>query len=58
MFALFVCLLGGLLTQQAPDSRVLSGVVVDRAGKAMSGADVVLARPNVADGSIPHWHGR
>ena len=53
MFALCVCLLGGLLTQQAPDSIVLSGVVVDRAGKPMSGADVVLARPNVADGSIP-----
>ena len=53
MFALCVCLLGGLLTQQAPASLVLSGVVVDRAGKPMSDVDVVLARPNVADGSIP-----
>ncbi len=53
MFVLCVCLLGGLLTQQAPDSLVLTGVVVDRVGEPMSGVDVVLARPNVADGSIP-----
>ncbi len=53
MFALCVCLLGGLLTQQAPDPLALTGVVVDRAGKPMSDVDVVLARPNVADGSTP-----
>ena len=53
MFALCVCLVGGLLTQQANGSLVLSGVVVDPAGKPISGADVVLARLNVADGSIP-----
>ena len=53
MFALYVCLVGGLLTQQAPDPLVLTGVVVDQAGKPMSDVDVVLARPNVADGSTP-----
>ena len=53
MFALCVCLLGGVLTQQAPGSLVVSGVVVDPAGKPISDVSVVLARFNVADGSLP-----
>lgn len=53
MLTLMTAILATALLAQSPDSIVLSGVVVDAAGKPLADVDVVLAARSPPDGSIP-----
>jgi len=53
MFTLMTSILATALLAQSPDSIVLSGVVVDAAGKPLSDVEVVLPARRHPDGSLP-----
>ena len=53
MLTLMTSILAAALLAQSPDSIVLSGVVVDAAGKPVSDVEVVLAARRPPDGSLP-----
>jgi hypothetical protein len=53
MLTVMTSILATTLLAQAPDSIFVSGVVVDAAGKPLSGVDVVLPARRPPDGSLP-----
>jgi len=53
MLTLMTSILATALLAQSPDSIVLSGVVVDAAGKPLSDVEVVLPARRPPDGSLP-----